>query len=224
MAVLDKTFYHGIDEYSDGDKAENQILNIVREEKSLDDLEQASWEIVYHLSPIRENICNWYPFEPGSRVLEIGAGCGAVTGALCGKGLEVYSIDLSLRRSMINYERHKESEDLHLLVGNLNDMSFSEPFDYILLIGVLEYAGKFTEGEHPYRTFLEHIRSFLKLNGKLLIAIENRLGIKYFSGAPEDHLGEPFMGLRGYDPQIGVKTFSKSEMISLLEESGFGSQ
>ena len=221
MAVIDKSFYRGTDAYSDGDEAENTILGLVREGKDFRELEQVDWPTLYHLSPIRENICNWYPFQTGSRVLEIGAGCGAVTGALCGKGLEVYSVDLSLRRSTINYERHKDCEDLHLVVGNLNDVSFPEPFDYILLIGVLEYAGRFTEGGHPYRSFLENIRRLLKPDGKLLLAIENRFGLKYFAGAPEDHLGEAFVGLRGYDPQVGIRTFSKSELTNLLEQSGF---
>lgn len=221
MAEIDLTYYHGNDAYSDGDEAEETILRIVREGKTLDDLEQVSWPTLYHLSPVRENICNWYPFKPGSRVLEIGAGCGAVTGALCGKGLEVYSVDLSQRRSTINFERHKDCKDLHLLVGNLNEISFEKPFNYILLIGVLEYAGKFTEGEHPYRSFLEHIRQLLKPEGKLLIAIENRLGLKYFAGAPEDHLDRVFAGLRGYEPREGICTFSRSELSGLLEQSGF---
>ncbi len=221
MAILDKTFYRGTDAYSDGDEAEETLLHIVREGKSLDSLEEISWPVFYHLSPVRENICNWYPFQKGSRVLEVGAGCGAVTGALCDRGLEVCAADLSLRRSMINYERHKDCEGLRLMVGNLNDMAFKEPFDYVLLIGVLEYAGKFTEGDHPWQTFLENIRAFLKPKGKLLIAIENRLGLKYFAGAPEDHLGEPFTGLRGYDPDTGIRTFSRSELSHLLESSGF---
>ena len=100
-------------------------------------------------------------------------------------------------------------------------MAFDAPFDYVLLIGVLEYAGKYTDGEDPYRTFLENIRRYLKPDGRLLIAIENRLGLKYFSGAPEDHLGRSFAGLKGYDPAAGVKTFSHSELKVLLERSGF---
>ena len=221
MAELDQTYYHGSDLYSDGDEAENTILQIVREGKGFDDLDEMTWPTFYHLNPVRENICNWYPFEKGSRVLEIGAGCGGVTGALCGKGLDVYSVDLSLRRSTINYERHRDAEDLHLVVGNLNEIPFPEPFDYILLIGVLEYAGRFTEDEHPYRRFLENIRKLLKPEGKLLIAIENRLGLKYFAGAGEDHLGIPFIGLKGYPEDRGVRTFSRSEMEHLLKKSGY---
>lgn len=221
MAELDKTYYRGTDAYSDGDAAENAILQIVRDGVNYEALDEVAWPTLYHLSPVRENICNWYPFPAGARVLEVGAGCGAITGALCGKGLDVYSVDLSLRRSTINYERHKDCEGLHLVVGNLNDIAFEEPFDYVLLFGVLEYAGRFTEGEHPYRTFLERLRTLLKPDGKLLVAIENRFGLKYFAGAPEDHLGEPFAGLRGYDPKLGIQTFSKSELTSLLEQSGF---
>ena len=45
----------------------------------------------------------------------------------------------------------------------------------------------FTEGKTPYETFLKEMGGYLKPEGKLLIAIENRLGLKYFAGAPEDH-------------------------------------
>ena len=223
MAILDTTFYKGTDRYSDGDEAENRILEIVKAGKTLNDLktEEVSWSTLYHLSPVRENICNWYPFRKDGRILEIGAGCGAITGALCRNGAVVCSVDLSLRRSTINYERHKEYENLRLIVGNLNDITLEEQFDYVVVNGVLEYAGRFTEGEDPYRTFLENIRKYLKPEGKLLLAIENRFGLKYFAGAEEDHLGKAYVGIRGYDPEDGIRTFSKSELTILLERSGF---
>ena len=224
MAILDTTFYQGTDRYSDGDEAENRILEIVKAGKTLNDLktEEVSWPTLYHLSPVRENICNWYPFRKDGRILEIGAGCGAITGALCRSGAEVCCVDLSLRRSTINYERHKDFENLHLHVGNLNEIVFEEPFDYVIVNGVLEYAGLFTEGEEPFRTFLENIRKYLKADGKLLVAIENRFGLKYFAGAEEDHLGKAYAGIRGYEGEKRIRTFSKSELMQLLTESGFG--
>ena len=51
-------------------------------------------------------------------------------------------------------------------------------FDYITLIGVLEYANLYTYTENPYIDFLNSIKKFLKKDGKLLIAIENKLGMK----------------------------------------------
>ena len=223
MATLDTTYYRGTDAYSDGDEAENRILELVKGRKKLSDLEtdEVSWPTLYHLSPLRENICNWFPFRPDARILEIGAGCGAVTGALCRTGAEVVSVDLSLRRSTINYERHREYDNLRLVVGNLNDLIPDGSFDYVTLTGVLEYAGRFTEDASPYHAFLRNIRGYLKPDGRLLVAIENRLGLKYFAGAEEDHLGTAFSGLRGYREADGVKTFSRRELQDLLEESGF---
>ena len=78
------------------------------------------------------------------------------------------------------------------MVGNLNDMSFDQPFDYVVVNGVLEYAMSFTKGDTPYETFLENMGQYLNEAGKILIAIENKLGLKYFAGAPEDRAGSPF--------------------------------
>ena len=50
----------------------------------------------------------------------------------------------------------------------------------------------------------------MKKNGKLYIAIENRLGMKYFAGYNEDHIGKPFIGIEGYDNKNKVRTFTYS--------------
>ena len=107
MAYLDLTFYHGTDDYSDGDYEENYLLEMAKSGKTLEDIpeEARSWAVFYHMTPIRENICNWYPFKEHASVLEIGAGCGAVTGILCQKAEKVTAVELSKRRAEINYER-----------------------------------------------------------------------------------------------------------------------
>lgn len=221
MAIWNDHFYNGIDEYSDGD-VEEEILDYVQNpEESLESFIGDSYAKGYHLLPIRENILNWYPFRKDQIALEIGAGCGAITGALCDKLKKVVSVDLSERRSKINYERHKKAENLTIMVGNLNDMQFEETFDYVILNGVLEYAISFTESDKPYHHFLSNLSRFLKPDGKFLIAIENRLGLKYFNGAKEDHTGNYFLGLNGYVGNETVRTFSKSELINLLSDIGF---
>ena len=120
---------------------------------------------------------------------------------LCQKAGKVTSVELSRRRAEINFARNSEKENLTIMVGNLNDMTFPENFDYVVVNGVLEYAMSFTEGETPYETFLKEMGGYLKPEGKLLIAIENRLGLKYFAGAPEDHTDIHFFGIDGY-PEI----------------------
>ncbi len=222
MANFNLSYYSGKDDYSDGDATENYIYDAVSSGKNLNDIpaEEITWPVFYHLSPIRESICNWYPFKKDASILEIGAGCGAVTGVLCQNAAKVTSIELSKRRASINYERNKNYQNLDIIVGNLNDVKIDEKYDYITLIGVLEYAGRFTKGEKPFHTFLNNIKKFLKPDGAILIAIENRLGLKYFSGAPEDHTGRLFDGINGYPDYNGVRTFSKSELTKLFRECG----
>ena len=96
---LNLNFYRGNDHYSDGD-IENEILKIVKSGRSIDDVlaSDSRWPMLYHLSPVRQNIINWYPFDDDSTLLEVGGGCGAITGALCQLLSEVKVVELSKRR------------------------------------------------------------------------------------------------------------------------------
>lgn len=221
MAELNLDYYKNTDLYSDGD-IEDFMMEMAEKGMSYEDLpkKQVSFPILYHFSEIRENILNWYPFEKDASVLEIGAGCGAITGVLCEKAGRVVAVELSKRRASINFARHRDLDNLLIQVGNLNDMDFAKPFDYIVLNGVLEYAMSFTEGDRPYETFLQKLGRFLKPDGRFLIAIENRLGLKYFAGAPEDHTDLYYLGLNNYAGNDAVRTFSKTELTGLLQASG----
>ena len=64
----------------------------------------------------------------------------------------------------------------------------------------------------------------MKPGGRLLIAIENRFGLKYWCGALEDHLSKPYVGIRGYDPQKGIETYSRSDLSRILSDCGFVQQ
>ena len=224
-AKINLDFYTGTDFYSDGD-VEDELLEIVKKYNDFSDIlaKDNRWPILYHLSPIRQNIINWYPFKKNASCLEIGGGCGAITGALCDSLAEVKVVELSKRRATINYERHKDYDNLEIIVANLNDVVFKEKFDYITLNGVLEYAGSFTKTEEPYKNFLKQIKHYLKPDGKLIVAIENRYGLKYFAGSKEDHTAKVFDGITGYTGNDTVRTFGKKELETLLSESGYPQQ
>lgn len=220
MAELNLKYDSGTDSYSDGDAVEEELLRIAERGIPLEEVENPDFPALYHLSKVRENILSWYPFDKESTCLEIGSGCGAITGLLCKKVKKVVSVELSKRRASINYARHKDLDNLELMVGNLNNMEFPEKYDYIVINGVFEYAMSFTPGEHPYEDFLRMVSGFLKRDGVLLIAIENRLGLKYFAGAPEDHTNAYYDGLRNYPGNDSVRTFSKSEWQDLMNLCG----
>lgn len=223
MAKLNLEFYKGNDLYTDGD-IEEKMLELAQKCPDIDDFADQEFPIVYHFSKIRHNILSWYPFRKGCKILEIGAGCGALTGLLCEKASRVVSIELSYRRSRINYERHKKYTNLEIIVGNMQDVELPEQFDYIIVNGVLEYAISFTSGDTPYEDFLNSLCAYLNVEGRILISIENRLGLKYFAGAPEDHTENFFLGLQGYEGNNTVRTFSKSELAGLLEKVGLVKQ
>src|SRR5262249_19292312 len=59
-----------------------------------------------------------------------------------------------------------------------------------------------------------------KEGGVLILAIENQLGIKYWSGAAEDHSGRIFDGIVGYPVGKSAKTFSRKNLLKLLNQVG----
>ncbi|KAI4445998.1 hypothetical protein C823_000515 [Eubacterium plexicaudatum ASF492] len=220
---IDDRYHSGRDHYSDGD-VEDLLLEAMREGRAAQEVirEHPVWPVFYHLSDLRENILNWIPFQKTDTVLEIGAGCGAVTGALVARCKEVVCVELSKKRSLINAYRHRNANNLEIMIGNFSDVRdrLDRKFDYITLIGVYEYAALYTKEEHPHLAFLQQLKKLLKPEGRLIIAIENRLGLKYFAGCKEDHLGVYFQGIENQYAKGGVRTFGRTEMIRLLEEAG----
>ncbi len=221
---LNYQFYKGNDQYSDGD-IEETLLKIVQGDEPCEDvlMRENDWALLYHLSPIRENLLEWYDFGEGKSLLEIGAGCGGITGLFCRKCDRVVAIDLSRRRSLINAYRNKHADNLEILVGNFEDIKTDEKFDYVTLIGVLEYSIYYVGGDEPFLNMLKKAGSYLKPGGKLIVAIENKYGIKYWAGAREDHTGNIGDGLMGYPGVERVRTFSKEGLEALLQAAGFSS-
>lgn len=223
--TIDDTFYGGEDLYSDG-QIENELLEAAEHGRTREMLKSgSSWPVLYHFSDIRENLLEWYPFRKNATVLEIGAGCGALTGLLSRKAEHVTCIELSKKRSMVNASRNAGCGNVTIYIGNFKDIepNLTETYDYITLIGVLEYASLYLDGENPYLEMLKTAKKRLKNDGRLMIAIENKMGLKYWNGAPEDHTGAIGSGLNDYSCGEHVRTFSKDELTELLREVGFTS-
>ena len=89
---------------------------------------------------------------------------------------------------------------------------------------MFEYGAAFMGEKDPYGSFLRLIAKHLKKGGSLVIAIENRLGLKYWAGAREDHTGGYFDGLEDYAKGQDVRTFSRPELEKILDENGYASR
>ena len=222
---INDTHYGGEDLYSDG-PIEDEMLEIAksysREDYNKVIEEKKDWAILYHFSHLRENIISGLTISSKDSVLEIGSGCGAITGALARRARKVTCIDLSMKRSLINAYRHQEFENLEIHVGNFKDVeeTLNEKYDVITLIGVFEYAVGYISGSNPYEDFLHMIKKHLSDEGRIVIAIENKFGLKYWAGCREDHTGRYFEGLEGYKNTAYARTFSVVELKRLFENVG----
>lgn len=223
MPILDTSCYKGADGYSDG-PIEDEMLAMVSAGPVTPEIlaRDNRWPLLCHFAPERRNLLEWFPFNPAGRLMEVGAGCGALTGLFCDKLSEVQAVELSLKRSRILEKRYADRANLRICVGNLLDLRPAGRFDYITLIGVLEYAAAFIPDSRPHLALLRRLADQLQPGGVLLLAIENKFGLKYFAGAPEDHTGRLFDGIEGYPHGGPARTFARGELDELLAQAGFG--
>lgn len=154
---------------------------------------------------LRENILSWYPFKNDSKILEVGANQGEITGVLCRKCKEVYCIEEDKEKQKNIKNRHKNFKNLNVL-ADTNELEENEKFDYITYIGYLEKVDNLTEE-------LINIKKYLKEDGKILIAMDNRYGLKYFTKTNQK--GENINNL------FEKKLYSLEGLIYKIEQAGF---
>jgi SAM-dependent methyltransferase len=183
-----------------------------------------SWPEEYHLSPERTNVLRPLQNElkPGTKILELGCGCGAITRFLGESGCDVTAIEGSRERAQIAGARCIDLPNVDIYCSNIQAIDFSqEEFDIITSIGVLEYAALYWEGKQPFLEFLRFVNRHSHDRTIFLLAIENQLGLKYLNGLREDHSGVRFFGINNLY-QSGRKTsqtFTKTGLSNILREA-----
>ncbi|MCL2110063.1 class I SAM-dependent methyltransferase [Microgenomates group bacterium] len=207
--------------YLDG--AEQTLLDFFKSQPSQKKItaftktNENNWPLLYHLSPRRAALLDWFPFKKSASLLEVGCGCGALTGFFCSQVARVTALEKTPARARITSLRHRRLPNLSVITSSLEELPASHKFDYLTLIGVLEY-------NLDALAFLAAAKKLLKPSGQLILAIENKLGLKYFASLPEDHLDQPYAGLNNYPSPSHAQTYSRSQLSSLLERSGFAHQ
>jgi GT2 family glycosyltransferase/2-polyprenyl-3-methyl-5-hydroxy-6-metoxy-1,4-benzoquinol methylase/glycosyltransferase involved in cell wall biosynthesis len=215
--------------YSDGDSTELRIKFLIDQARDVsvfsDELRKSctDWPSLYYLSSTRSNLLRIFDADLSGSILEIGAGCGAITRYLGEQGGEVLALEGSSRRASIARSRTRDLPNVSILAESFEAFCIDTKFDVITLIGVFEYSNLFISGDNPGARMLQKVRSLLKPDGLLIIAIENQLGLKYFAGAPEDHVVTPMFGVEGRYTNLTPQTYGKQALISLLAEAGFES-
>jgi len=219
-------------DYTDSNKAEENIKQIIM--NSLDrtsmsvELEEKifDWASEYHLSSQRANLFRFLELNKIENMLELGCGCGANTRFLGESGIKVDAVEGSYRRAEISRIRCEGLENVNVINANFNHLQYPEKsYDSVSLMGVLEYALKYKNDSNGSKDAVVDIllktKTTLRENGLLFISIENRMGLKYWLGASEDHLGKPYSGIYDYPGNSGIRTYTRNEWMEILAAAGF---
>ena len=180
----------------------------------------SGWAQRYHLDPARANVVRCLDLPAGARILEVGAGCGAVSRYLGETGATVDALEPVPARAAAAAARTADLPNVTVFVGDLDDVPDLPAYDVIVVIGVLEYIGAGSADAAPYRRFLRQVAARLVDGGSLVLAIENRLGVKYLVGAPEDHTGRFFDSIESYPVGGHARTFHRPELEAMVHDAG----
>lgn len=230
--LLDDTFYPGWDLHTD--EAEDEILEVVSSEPEEAYArvigERKKWSLLYHLSHVRQNLVEWLPITKEETVLEVDAGCGVFTGVFADKAKSVRCLEVSGKRSLINATRNQKRGQIEIwnwefqkAVEKLSE--YNAQYDWIVLTEGLAGAvacGEEAQEREPYPALLRQLGGFLKKNGRIVFAADNRLGLKYFAGCAPEGGGRYFEGIEGWTKEQEARSFSRPELEKICRNAGFG--
>jgi SAM-dependent methyltransferase len=135
------------------------------------------------------------------KVLDIGAGLGAITFSLANAGYEVVAVDSVIERATFLAIR-RDQDRIHSVqtaCASALELPFPDgSFDMVIMNGVLEWLGLSEISISPdkvQKRALQNIFNVLKPNGILYMAIENRISAIYFLGFKDPHSGLRFTTL-----------------------------
>lgn len=135
-------------------------------------------DYLYALSDIRENLLEWYAFEPDASLLQVGSDYGALTGLYSRRVSHVTVLDSNQNNLSFNRLRYQDRNNIRYVNGDFSSIH-EETFDYVVLVGSLE---------DPVKEQIEKAKALLKPGGKLILSVCNRLGLKYQAGAAPDKI------------------------------------
>lgn len=116
-----------------------------------------------NLSEFKKNIISWYPINKEKEVLQIG------------KNDEIY-------------EELKNKTNKVTLLENYRNQELTSKFDFVVIIG--EFENLHTELE--IKELIDFAQNLLKQDGKILFAMQNKFGMKYWSGIRSNKNLKPY--------------------------------
>lgn len=141
-------------------------LEILKNIKDYEKDKSLSYEKLYYSKKLKNNVIDWYPFKKGSNILEINSGMENFTETLCGIAKKVTKIEFSKADAEYLSKKYEEIENLEIIVGDLTQINFENKFDYIILLGNLEYSKYIFETNEPEKDLILTLKKLLNKERK----------------------------------------------------------
>ena len=139
------------------------------------------------------NILNWYPFNKTQKVLEVGNKSEELTKFLIDKCSSIQKIS-----------KIEELENI------------DAKFNIIILIGINENE------KINLKNLVRRLEGFLEMDGRILLAVDNKFGLRFWAGNPENILEKKLTSLLGYNNEYEkIETYTKRYIETQLKEIGY---
>lgn len=177
------------------------------------------------------------PIKKNHLALDLGAGWGQITIPLS-RFCDVVAIEGNMRKLRIMTEIANQEQRNNILFGlsDILNLPFEKKqFNLVILNGVLEWAGQFSNDNNPIEVqqkLLQQVNHLLVEGGCLYLGIENKNGLKYVLGEIDDHTAlidftylpiekakAVYKQKTGSDLRVFVH--SKNEYEIMLKKAGF---
>src|SRR5438132_6386209 len=142
------------------DGAEEEVARLVEQATDLSSMSDelfaaaTSWPQMYHLASSRANILRALDLPRSAAVLEVGAGCGAISRYLGETCDLVDAVEPSLERARVARRRTRDLRNVEVFVGDATHIPAEPAYDLVVVVGVLEYSGAGAAEAGPYLAFL----------------------------------------------------------------------
>ncbi len=198
-----------------------------------------------NISTIRQNLLEWIAFDKTGNVLELDAKSGLMTELLCARFGHVTAVIPDAGDAYLNFLRNKSHNNLDIRTCHADGVGApfadgtvsetegskngSDLFDAVTLTGIDAFFidGLFPElknendPDQKLGVLLSFVHSCLDDQGQLILAVNNRLGIQYWSGNVDRCSDKIFDTVCGNISGQKEYSFSKKALTKILSEEKF---
>ncbi len=135
-------------------------------------------DYLYALSEQRSLLLDWYDFDQGAELLQVGADYGAMTGLYRTSVARVTVLDEDKKALETVKLRYPGAANISYIQASLRDFAGQgHQYDYVVMAGILQPVEE---------RDIQAAKSLLRPDGVLIVAVANVLGMKYWAGTERE--------------------------------------